>query len=71
MADLRKRVYSMLGQNNNLKTSDIVKHFVQDGFSIAKRVNFLGGGLQENNIHHSIQNFIRISDMLPPFLDNS
>ncbi len=38
---------------------------------IANRVDFLGGGLQENSIHHSIQNFIRISDMLPPFLDNS
>ena len=32
MADLRKRVYSMLGQNNNLKNGDIVKHFVQEGF---------------------------------------
>jgi transposase len=32
MADLRKRVYFMLGQNNNLKNSDIVKHFVQEGF---------------------------------------
>ncbi|CAF2102139.1 unnamed protein product [Rotaria magnacalcarata] len=32
MADLHKRVYSMLGQNNNLKNNDIVKHFVQEGF---------------------------------------
>ncbi|CAF1982038.1 unnamed protein product [Rotaria magnacalcarata] len=32
MADLRKRVYSMLGRNNNLKGSDIEKHFVQEGF---------------------------------------
>ena len=32
MADLRKRVYSMLEQNDNLKNSDIVKHFVQEGF---------------------------------------
>ncbi|CAF3544917.1 unnamed protein product [Rotaria socialis] len=32
MTDLRKRVYSMLGQNTNLKNNDIVKHFVQEGF---------------------------------------
>ncbi|CAF1249549.1 unnamed protein product, partial [Rotaria magnacalcarata] len=32
MADLCKRVHSMLGQNNNLKNNDIVKHFVQEGF---------------------------------------
>ena len=32
MADLRKRVYSMLGQNTILKNGDIVKHFVQGGF---------------------------------------
>ncbi|CAF3737448.1 unnamed protein product [Rotaria socialis] len=32
MADLRKRVHSMLGQNNNLKNNGTVKHFVQEGF---------------------------------------
>ena len=32
MADLRKCVYSMLGQNTILKNGDIVKHFVQEGF---------------------------------------
>jgi transposase len=31
MADLRKRVCSMLGQNNNLKNSNIVKNFLQKG----------------------------------------
>jgi len=31
MIDLHKRVFSMLGQRNNLK-SDIVKHFMQEGF---------------------------------------
>ncbi|CAF1613070.1 unnamed protein product [Rotaria magnacalcarata] len=32
MADLCKRVHSMLGQNNNLKNNDMVKHFIQEGF---------------------------------------
>ena len=32
MADLRQRVYPMLGQNNDLKNSDIVKRVVQEGF---------------------------------------
>ena len=32
MSELRQRVYSMLGQNNNFKNNEIVKHFVQEGF---------------------------------------
>ena len=37
MADLRQFVYSMLGQNNSLKNTDIVKHFVQ---SFRERTNY-------------------------------
>ena len=29
MIDLRKRVFSMLGRNQNLKKIDIVKHFIE------------------------------------------
>ena len=29
MTDLRKRVFSMLGRNQNLKKIDIVKHFIE------------------------------------------
>ena len=32
MGDLRQCVYSMLGQNNHLKSSEIVKHFLREGF---------------------------------------
>ncbi|CAF1358401.1 unnamed protein product [Rotaria sordida] len=32
MIDLRKRVFSMLGQKGNLKNIDVVKHFVLEGF---------------------------------------
>ena len=32
MADLRQRVYSMLGQNNNWKNSDLRKYFLQESF---------------------------------------
>ena len=30
--DLRQHVYSVLGQNNNLKNSEIGKHFLQEDF---------------------------------------
>jgi transposase len=32
MVDLRKRVFSMLERNQNLKKIDIVKHFELEGF---------------------------------------
>ena len=32
MADHRQCIYSMLGQNNHLKNSEIEKHFLQEGF---------------------------------------
>lgn len=41
MIDLRKRVFSMCGTNNNLKKIDIVKHFVQEGFKRSTIYNII------------------------------
>jgi hypothetical protein len=41
MIDLRKHVYSMLGQNNNLKKIDIVKHFLQESFKRSTIYNII------------------------------
>ncbi|CAF2085451.1 unnamed protein product [Rotaria magnacalcarata] len=35
-ADLPKRVYSILGQNSNLKNNDVVKHFVQEAEDLSR-----------------------------------
>ncbi|CAF4216456.1 unnamed protein product, partial [Rotaria sordida] len=41
MIDLPKRVFSMLGRQNNLKKSDIVKHFMQEGFKRSTIYNII------------------------------
>jgi hypothetical protein len=41
MIDFRKRVYSILGQNNNLKKIGIVKHFLQEDFKGSTLFNII------------------------------
>jgi hypothetical protein len=41
MIDLRKRLFSMLGRNQNLKKIDIVKHFALEGFKRSTIYNII------------------------------
>ena len=41
MIDLRKRVFSICGTNNNLKKVNVVKHFVQEDFKRSTIYNLI------------------------------